>query len=88
MSICLVQPNWFLQPNLVAQKKEKKPKNRVVFQQFFMVSELIATKEMQVNLIYTKEEGVKENERIRLINFNFFFFFFFIFYFYLFYFFY
>jgi hypothetical protein len=26
MSICLVQPNWFLQP----KRKKKKPKNRVV----------------------------------------------------------
>jgi hypothetical protein len=70
-SVCLVQPNWFLQPNLVAQKKErKKPKNRVVVRilTILMVSELIATKEMQANLIYTKEEGVKENERNRLIN--------------------
>jgi hypothetical protein len=55
----------------VAQKKErKKPKNRVVVRilTILMVSELIATKEMQANLIYTKEEGVKENERNRLIN--------------------
>jgi hypothetical protein len=48
----------------VAQEKEKKkPKNRVVRILTILVSELIATKEMQANLIYT-------NERIRLINFK------------------
>jgi hypothetical protein len=47
------------------ERKKKKAKNRVVVRilTILMVSELIATKEMQANLIYT-------NERIRLINFK------------------
>jgi hypothetical protein len=56
----------------VAQKKEKSPKQRdgqlvmvVRIPAILMVFELlIATKEMEVHLIYTKEERVKENERI------------------------